>query len=1077
MFNYLASFWNRNTVSKAECGKLYEAFKKQISVYGGNNNICTASAWYKVGNKHFTGQTKEGSIDYFYARICFEIGLEIDESNADIHYGLGQIYHYGHKVERDLETAKKLYQEALSIDCSHESAMRQLLLIEAERKIKEKEEGTSDASVWTSLGHFYHEQKSYIQARICFEEGLKAEGTCKELHYNLGIIYEFGRGVERDTVKAKKYYQDTLDVNENYKNPKRQLLLIEAEEKNISTASEWNNTASEWNNLGVKYYDGQDGREQDYVRARICYKEALKKKDAREYFYCMKNNLGELYLHGHGVGKNLEKAKKHFSDALESKKDFEPAIRGILLVEQEEANKTTAVEWNKRGCEYRKGKDYIRARICFEEGLKAEGTCKKLHYNLGRIYEYGEGVERDIVKAKKYYQDALDVNENYEPAIRRLLLIEAEEMAKKDPVLFGALTLDRLGRQYQNRKDYTRARMCYEEGLRLDSNAKCLHFRLGILYFQALGVPKNVKEANEQFLAELKVDPDCEYTKKQLLLIEAERKIKEKEEGTSDASVWTNLGHFYYEQKAYMQARICFEEGLKAEGTCKELRYNLGIIYEYGRGGVSKNIEEAKKQYQLALEIDPNYKSAIRGLLAIVAQKEGIETAMEWNNLGVDYFIGQRGKERNYYLARTCSEKAFELDNNQEEANLNLGEVYLRGLGASQDLDKAMMYLVKAGVIPAFRKHCRDLWRLLIENLQRNGDLDKQDSDGNTVMHHMVTLGFYKHCAMLMNLEADSNMPNSRNRTANQMLEDRDASGALKEIAVQKLRNCLGTRSVDYKTSTVRAIMNRLRVNGYYGVDDATTKAALEDLYARDYCRPILELIKLACLAWNDRAKRRRFTNDGYDSDDDYKEETSDEMYFTIHIDPDRDETDRYCGMKDAVGFSWSPIQSVFLAGCRTKEEVRGTLVHELTHFAALETFGNDSNPFRKDDKKAEKRFSEICDELRGRKSELPFIIQDAFLDSYEEKKQVHGELIVRVIQTAYRNGVSEVERTVPELWKYYREEFLPAIKQHVSRLEARMLGGWSPGIFENPKSKSFSLERTNDSDVRCRNDQNRARP
>jgi hypothetical protein len=50
----------------------------------------------------------------------------------------------------------------------------------------------------------------------------------------------------------------------------------------------------------------------------------------------------------------------------------------------------------------------------------------------------------------------------------------------------------------------------------------------------------------------------------------------------------------------------------------------------------------------------------------------------------------------------------------------------------------------------------------------------------------------------------------------------------------------------------------------------------------------------------------------------------------------------------------------------------------------------------------------------------------------------------------AYNDGINRVNTQVPELWKYYKNTFLPMLNQHIRSLNNKMLSGWSPELFSS---------------------------
>ena len=98
---------------------------------------------------------------------------------------------------------------------------------------------------------------------------LAEKGDAKAQH-NLGVMYDYGRGVPQDTTKALKWYRRAAD-------------------QGIPDAQ---------HNLGLMYYYGQ-GVPQSYIKAARWYRRA-----ADQGMPDSQVNLGIMYYHGQGVSQN-----------------------------------------------------------------------------------------------------------------------------------------------------------------------------------------------------------------------------------------------------------------------------------------------------------------------------------------------------------------------------------------------------------------------------------------------------------------------------------------------------------------------------------------------------------------------------------------------------------------------------------------------------------------------------------------------------------------------------------------------------------------------------------------------------
>ena len=119
-----------------------------------------------------------------------------------------------------------------------------------------------------------------------------------------------------------------------------------------------------------------------------------------------------------------------------------------------------------------------------------------------------------------------------------------------------------------------------------------------------------------------------------------------------------------------------------------ELQYNLGVI-----AAEAKDVANAKKYYQRAVELDPNYTNAYINLAALIlGQEESIINEM--NNLGTsaadDRRYDELREERKqlYYEAIPYLEKALVADPSNIQAAKTLSNIF----SATGDDAKAKEY-------------------------------------------------------------------------------------------------------------------------------------------------------------------------------------------------------------------------------------------------------------------------------------------------------------------------------------------------------------------------------------------------
>jgi TPR repeat protein len=172
----------------------------------------------------------------------------------------------------------------------------------------------------------------------------------------IGIMYEYGLGVEVDYTQAKMWY----DKAARYDYP------------------------DAFYHLGDLYYYA-NGVEQDYLQAKYWYDKAAVQGHSDAQW-----SLGTLYDFGNGVAQDYTQAKFWYETAVLKGNSSAQNDLGVLYLwgRGVEQNSTTARTWFEKAAQ----KDNINALE-----------------NLGWMYYEGQGVFRDLELAKEYYQRAADL--------------------------------------------------------------------------------------------------------------------------------------------------------------------------------------------------------------------------------------------------------------------------------------------------------------------------------------------------------------------------------------------------------------------------------------------------------------------------------------------------------------------------------------------------------------------------------------------------------------------------------------------------------------------------------------------
>lgn len=221
-------------------------------------------------------------------------------------------------------------------------------------------------------GKAAYEAKDY-QTALKILKPLAEQGD-SQAQVTLGVMYDYGQGVDRDPEEAMKWY-------------------IKAAKQGIPVVQ---------HDVGVKYFQGM-GVQQSYEKAAYWWEQSANAGLADSQF-----NLGLMYYRGLGLKKDYNKARELFQKAAEqghSHAQYSLAVMNAFG----------------QGME----KNYVEALKWFRKS--ADQGVPQAQFNLGVFYENGYGLEKNIDTAKEWYTKA--ANQGLEEAKKKLA--ELAEMTSK----------------------------------------------------------------------------------------------------------------------------------------------------------------------------------------------------------------------------------------------------------------------------------------------------------------------------------------------------------------------------------------------------------------------------------------------------------------------------------------------------------------------------------------------------------------------------------------------------------------------------------------------------------------------
>lgn len=210
-------------------------------------------------------------------------------------------------------------------------------------------------------------------------------------------------------------------------------------------------------------------------------------------------------------------------------------------------------------------------------------------YNLGYMYETGDGVDQDLLQAKKWYEKAAKQDQPdaqyalaalyyYDNGVIKQNYAEAKKWFEKAAYNGDDYAMNLLGYMYEQghgtKQDYDEALRWYLKAA--DKNNVYAQRNLGLLYLNGNGVRQNYKLAKEWL-----------------------EKSAEQNNSTAKAC----LAYLYIDglgvRQNYTEAKKWLDSAV--EQGDRLAQFYLGHLYENGYG-VKQNIDEAIKWYKLAAE-------------------------------------------------------------------------------------------------------------------------------------------------------------------------------------------------------------------------------------------------------------------------------------------------------------------------------------------------------------------------------------------------------------------------------------------------------------------------------------------
>lgn len=638
--NHLAYFNLGEMYSHAKYVQLN--YQKAIEYY---HKAHDSESFYKLGIMYSNGQGVDKNFDK-----AIEYFEKSNSENAL--YNLGLIYD---KVFKQPEKAIKYFESSALLgnsdallqlgDISTQSHRMDKAIEYYEMSCKKR-----NSQAMLKLGLIYLETDKN-KAFSLFLQSSKLGNFAS--FYQLGLCYLNGWGTKQNYEQALKYFQISAD----------------------------NGISNSFVSLGLMYMNGI-GIEKDYQRAKSFFVDAATKNNLEAIDY-----LGEIYFYGLGIPKNISKAQQYF----ELSKSIKASLYLGKIYSKSDTNKaveyyTHAMAYYKLGLLFlendkEKSEEYFQLAIKNSDSNGYIGLGKlyrdinldkSIEYftlaskmNNPKAFEYLGDIfmVRDITKSIEYYkQGSMKLTMNQK--------LSATDKRNKSSIKCQLA----LGNLYYNQNQFDLAKKYYD--IASCHNNKESQFKLGLMYFNGIGVAKNIQKAQAYFEQSNTSDSlyylGLIYLNIHKLPNQAKNYLLSSSKNKNDKAA-LKLGNIYVQEKNYQKAFEIFSSADNNESAL----LNLALMYSLGLG--------APQNYQKAFELFSK--------LSALGNSNGDL------GLGHVYFFGN-GKEVDYQKAHEFYSRSA--SKNNDDAFYQLGIIYANGFGVPIDYHKAEDYFAKSAELGNF---------------------------------------------------------------------------------------------------------------------------------------------------------------------------------------------------------------------------------------------------------------------------------------------------------------------------------------------------------------------------------------
>lgn len=350
-------------------------------------------------------------------------------------FGLARVYYDGGRgMKRDLKLAKKYFMEVARQYWDHNGHVTKEATAGME-KLASKSAGYLGRMFLRGEGM----EQSFSKAKIWFTRGLaNGDALCQ---YSLGLMYRDGLGVERNIKKASEYFGAAADQDLAVAQTNLGILFLD--QGDIATATRYFDFAARNGHIEAFYYLAEMnhlgiGRERSCGTAAVQYKIVAEKAEAiwgsigvANEAYDEGDNQKALVHYLMAAEQGSENAQANVAWLLDhSRPRWSPIDRLISWKQDAQAavgdSALALVHWTRSAKQHNidslvKAGDYYLAGLgavaspenaaaCYQAASESLQSAQAL-WNLGWMHENGIGIDQDFHLAKRFYDQALEINQ------------------------------------------------------------------------------------------------------------------------------------------------------------------------------------------------------------------------------------------------------------------------------------------------------------------------------------------------------------------------------------------------------------------------------------------------------------------------------------------------------------------------------------------------------------------------------------------------------------------------------------------------------------------------------------------